>query len=271
MAQKRMIMHISYITEPLSAALRTLFVTLVLMLIPMGAWGQTEWTEVSTAEALQNIFTNGGNAKIADDVTNNEITSSTTFTVSATTDVVLDLNGKTIRKTGTGTAIIIETGATLYICDNSANHDGKITGGNNSQTASASNPGNINCGGGIRNNGTFYFQSGKITGNSAGDGAGVFNNGTMVMSGGEISGNTCNYSGYGIFNNGGGRLTITGGSVINNTGGYNLSSVVGGGILNRGASLTLSGNPVIKDNTGSGNPSNIYLLNNYSTITIISC
>ena len=39
MAQKRMIMHISYITEPLSAALRTLFATLVLLVFPMGMWG----------------------------------------------------------------------------------------------------------------------------------------------------------------------------------------------------------------------------------------
>ena len=261
MAQRLINMHLCYNNWPITNGLRTLFFTLVLMLIPIGAWGQgtqpsvgdgTDATpyQITDAEHLKWVFANGGYAKIADNVTNNEISSSTTFTVSATADVVLDLNGKTIRQTGTGTAIIIESVATLYIRDNSANHDGKITGGNNSQTAGTGNPGKKNCGGGIRNNGIFYFQSGKITGNSAGDGAGVFNNGTMVMSGGEISGNTCNYSGYGIFNNWGASLTITGGKVINNTGGYNLSSIVGGGILNRGASFTLSGNPVIKNNTG---------------------
>lgn len=252
-------MHLCYNNWPITNGLRTLFFTLVLMLIPIGAWGQ-EWTQVSTADALQGIFNTGGNAKLTANITG-------CFTVAAE-NVNLDLNRYKIDGNSQGTVIIISSGATLTILDSSTEKDGKITGGANSTTAGTGYPGNINCGGGVRNNGTFYFQSGKITGNSARDGAGVFNNGTMVMSGGEISGNTCDYSGYGIFNNWGASLTITAGSVINNTGGYNLSSVVGGGILNRGASLTLSGNPVIKNNTGSGNPSNIYLLNNYSTITI---
>ena len=256
MTQKRINMRISPVQESLFKGLRTLFATLVLLVFPMGMWGE----EVSTAGALQDIFNTGGNAKLTANITG-------CFTVAAE-NVNLDLNGCTIDGNSQGTVIIISSGATLTILDSSTEKDGKITRGSNGTTASASNPGNKDCGGGIRNNGTFNFQSGKITGNSAGDGAGVFNNGTMVMSGGEISGNTCNYSGYGIFNNWGASLTITGGSVINNTGGYNLSSVVGGGILNRGASLTLSGNPVIKNNTGSGNPSNIYLLNNCSTITI---
>ena len=83
MKQTRMIMHISYITEPLSAALRTLFATLVLLVFPMVVWGQEEPSYtgsgtgtdvdpylVTSADQLTEVFqTYGGNAKLTATIT----------------------------------------------------------------------------------------------------------------------------------------------------------------------------------------------------------
>ena len=60
MAQRLLNMHLSYITKPLSAALRTLFATLALMLIPIGAWGQ------GTTVTINQLTDFGGGAIISD-------------------------------------------------------------------------------------------------------------------------------------------------------------------------------------------------------------
>ena len=198
MTQKRMIMHISYITEPLSAALRTLFATLVLLVFPMGVWGQTEWTEVSTVEALQNIFTNGGNARLGADITKENYA----FEVAAGKTVQLDLAGHTLKINHGinyhSNVITIPSGGTLTIEDSSVGNAGKITGGNWPRGKGA----------GISNSGTLTINGGTITGNEApidnntsGYGGAIHNapNATLTINGGDITGNSAHNAG-GIYN-----------------------------------------------------------------------
>lgn len=71
---------------------------------------------------------------------------------------------------------------------------------------------------GVKNNGTFIMNSGKICGNKNNNsqGGGVFNSGEFELNGGEISGNVCPGSGAGIYLDGT-NITISGGVVKNNT------------------------------------------------------
>ncbi len=156
-------------------------------------------------------------------------------------------------------------------------HDGTISG----NTTSAS-------GGGVSVvNGIFNMYNGTISKNTAtGSGGGVFvDSGTFNMSGGTIDGNTTTENnGGGVFVNGYGTFNLHDGTISNNksTASKNSSYEYGGGgvyaigklnlsggtitgntatadgngvFVKRSASVTLSGNVQIKDNTQS----NLYL------------
>lgn len=260
MTQIRMIMHISYITEPLSTALRTLFATLVLLVFPMGVWGTatqpttgngTEGNpyEITIAEHLEWVFANGGYAKLMYDL--DYING---YIVKNAQTVSFDLNGHYIKKhnyhgnyndyDAFGYIIKIENGAELTIRDDSDTKTGAIKEGRCKNTN----------GGGIINEGTLYLVGGTITDNRNYDsnGGGIYNSGTMIMSGGTISGNFSDNSGGGIYNTG--TLTITGGSITSNSHSY----YYGGGIYN-GGTLIISGNPTITGNSGG----NLYIPENH--------
>ena len=125
-------------------------------------------------------------------------------------------------------------------------------------------------GGGVYVRGaTFNFYDGLITGNKAlsTDGGGIHVYGgssTLNMYGGTITSNTAN-SGAGIGVSGGATVNISGGTISGNS-----ATQSGGGITNRrtnasgdmNATIAISGNPVIKDNTTSGSGNNVYLYNN---------
>ncbi|MBQ7714937.1 MAG: hypothetical protein IJT70_03600 [Clostridia bacterium] len=83
-------------------------------------------------------------------------------------------------------------------------------------------------GGGIYTIGTLNISGGEITGNTAQSCAGgiLINGGTCTMSGGTISGNsTSAYSGGGVFVDGTGSFSMTGGEIVNNA-----ATQLGGGI-----------------------------------------
>lgn len=252
MAQKRMIMHISYITEPLSAALRTLFATLTLLFVCPGAWGQATQPSsgsgtsespyiVTNAAELDWVFANGGYAELGDNIGDHGLT------VSCTTQAVkLDLKGHTLSENYTfsdfrGPVITINSGCTVTILDTQGG--GCITGG---QT-------NGGKGAGISNSGTLTINGGTITGNNApidntvsGYGGAIHNapNATLTINGGDITGNSAHNAG-GIYNEG--NMYLRGGSIHHNSNstGNSLSS----GIYNTsGATLTISGNPVVENN-----------------------
>ena len=131
---------------------------------------------------------------------------------------------------------------------------------------------------------TFNMYGGAISNNSATEGGGVYvtSNATFTMSGGTIGENTASNKGGGVFVESGATFTMSGtASITKNTAGktddygfgggvyskgtFNLSggaitqntancagftNKLGGGVMAAGGKLNLSGNPVVKNNTG---------------------
>ena len=99
---------------------------------------------------------------------------------------------------------------------------------------------------------------------------------TLTINGGTIARNWSGRNGGAIhFDGYNHNFTITGGSIVNNytNGNYDNGNVgrAGGGVLKSGATLVMSGNPVIKDNMNGGNqPNDIYLLSSTTDIITLS-
>ena len=131
-----------------------------------------------------------------------------------------------------------------------------MTGGEISGNQAASEGGAVH----VYGTSTFNLSGGKITGNSSVDGGAIYLNrepSVLNMSGGVISGNTAT-------GNGGGVYIFRTGSVCNLSGGTiekNTANVGGGIYVNPGnnGQLKISGNPVVKGNTASGDANNVYL------------
>lgn len=205
---------------------------IIALMLPIGVWGQESWTEVSTVDQLNDIFANGGNAKLIANLSQN-----IQFQVSNT--VKLDLNGYSLSHSfsygSNGNVIGVSPGGNLTILDTSDSKAGQISGGKNSNGYA----------GGIDNQGTLIIQGGTITNNDGtSPGGSIYNRGTMTISGGSVFGN----EDYGIYNVSGATCNITGGTITNNGGNGD------GGICNLGT-LNISGAPTISGNKGP----NIYL------------
>lgn len=131
-----------------------------------------------------------------------------------------------------------------------------MTGGEISGNQAASEGGAVH----VYGTSTFNLSGGKITGNSSVDGGAIYLNrepSVLNMTGGVISGNTAT-------GNGGGIYIFRTGSVCNLSGGTiekNTANVGGGIYVNPGnnGQLKISGNPVVKGNTASGDANNVYL------------
>ena len=111
-------------------------------------------------------------------------------TLQITKNLTLDLNGCTLRMTGTGSVLKVSGRATLTIQDSSAAKSGTITGGN------AEDGGGVY----VKAYATLEMTGGCITGCRAEDGGGVYidNNATLKMTGGCITDCHASYGG-GIF------------------------------------------------------------------------
>ena len=115
--------------------MRNLLLTLLLTLIPAGAWGQ-EWVEIGNGTDLQTQFNKTSETtyiRLTADITGYG------FVVKSGNTIVLDLNGHFIAKNNphgnysdfvdNGFIIKIEESATLTIQDNSGTHLGAIKDG----------------------------------------------------------------------------------------------------------------------------------------------
>ena len=140
-------------------------------------------SEESAVEKLKLAISNGGTVQLTEDIEISE-------TLVVTRDVTLDLNGCTLRMTGTGSVLKVSGRATLTITDSSAAKSGTITGGN------AGDGGGV-C---VEAYATLKMTGGCITGCRAEDGGGVYidNNATLKMTGGCITDCHASYGG-GIF------------------------------------------------------------------------
>ena len=158
-------------------------------------------------------------------------------------NITLDLNGKTITVEGDFTAInVIDVTFTLCDCKGT----GKIT---HKQGKTGS--------GVYMSGGVFHMYGGSITGNTANVGGGVYMyGGQFTMYGGSITGNTAEKSnnidgnGGGVYVNGGGTFTMTGGEISDGN-----KAKYGGGVYVGGnnSTFTMSGSASITNNTAMDN------------------
>ena len=162
----------------------------------------------NAATRLKSAISNGGTVQLTEDIEISE-------TLVVTRDVTLDLNGCTLRMTGTGSVLKVSGRATLTITDSRPQNPhtgsygrlpagGVITGGEGTDLT-----GIYNVGGAVflENDTTLKLEGGTITGNSSR--GSVFIDGAIFeMSGGTITGETVGvYNNVGTFTMTGGRIT----------------------------------------------------------------
>lgn len=130
-----------------------------------------------------------------------------------------------------------------------------------------SNNYNLGCGGGIYNSGQLSLTDCTVTGNGGiGWGGGIYNGGSLIVVGGSITDNTAGFEGYGggIYNNGSAQVWSA--TLSNNSAGY------GGGICNANG-----GYMGILDSTLSYNSANLdgvqggQAIRNLGTLAVNGC
>lgn len=238
---------------------------LCMTLLPTAALAEGETIkEVNSAPELKTAIETGSNSivKLTGDI---EI--DTTLKVSR--EVTLDLNGKVLKMTGTGSVIEVQNSGNLTLTDSNSNETHKFsidestrlwildeTSGTNTVNGGVITGGNANAnnndGGGVRIvSGTFTMTGGNIVGCTAGSGGGVDVSGTFTMTGGSIAGCVAAHaSGGGVYVETGGAFEMSGGSIA----GCVAANGSGGGICNAGTT-TLSGSAKIQNchvQTGDG-------------------
>ena len=205
----------------------------------------TPWQEL--ASALQ-LAGEGETVTLTQSVTAGE--GDSPLSVSASTTVILDLNGCTIDRgltELTENGYVIEAAGSLTIKDSGSG--GTITGGMNSGQ-----------GGGVyvAEGGSLTLLGGSISGNTAVDGGGVCAAGDFLMSGGSVSANqlakgSAAYSyGGGVFVEEGATFSLLGGAVSGNASSADSpANYQGAGVYVKGT-LRMAGGAV----SGNGNTNN---------------
>jgi hypothetical protein len=169
----------------------------------------------------------------------------------------LSMNGGTTTiNSGSVTGNNAMRGGGLFL-SGTATINGTLVGGN-------SVSGSADGGGVFVDSGSTTLTSSRITGNTATsgpvsepDGAGIFNKATLNLSGTPVSGNigTGEFGKGGGILNSGGTVTVTGSPVFNNA--INGPGANGGGIFNNGTT-TLNGSPVFSNTPDNcGTPSTV--------------
>ena len=157
----------------------------------------------------------------------------------------LCLNGHTLNL-GNNYIWVGQAGATLYLCDCSAQKTGTVSGGSRGCVSVDDNS---------DNNATFNMYGGTLKGGNRTTGGGVdVVNSTMNMYGGTITENTATSDGGGIYVGTKSTLNLYGGTITKNTVSTN-EKHHGGGVyvesnFKTGAGkISISGSPVITGNT----------------------
>ncbi|MBQ7671156.1 MAG: hypothetical protein IJS45_10630 [Clostridia bacterium] len=181
-----------------------------------------------------------------------DVTTGSTITVPSG-EHTLDLNGRGIRMTGSGSVISVGNGATLNVEDSTPTIEHRFTVAN-----AKSNGAGLATVNDALTSGYESFTGGYITGGNAREGGGIKVNGTayLTLNGGTIIGNQSSFMGAGIKadNNGDDsnvNVTVNGGAVI-----YNTVSGYGAGICSDGG-VTINGGTVAC-NVASNNPGGIH-------------
>ena len=253
-----------------------LSLTLMLSLVPT-AWAaetesgeqpilqsdETQPTERNDASVQAELTAAGGELASGTYTLSDDITlTGANLTIPANSVVVLDLNGHTLKGTGTDSVIVVL--GELTVKDSSGNNSGKITGGNAANTDASINSNTYN-GGAIYvgENAKLTMTGGTITGNKAFNGGGIYMGkaAVVVITGGEISNNKSLRDGGGgggaIYAYGeGGSLNIEGCKLKNNTAVYQGGAIFTDGPTCVGVNTEISGNSAAH---GGGICANNYL------------
>ena len=203
-----------------------------------------EPVEVRTADELQSKITAGKSVKLMADI-------NITSTLEIAKSLTLDLNGCTLRMTGTGSVLKVSGRATLTITDSSAAKSGTITGDN------ATDGGGVYIGG-TSSEGHLVMTGGTITGchvSSRGGGVLVYN-GSFTMSGtARITNCTAAGGGGVVVHTGASTFTMNGGEISDCKAFY-----TGGGVcLVSGAWFEMTGGTIRNCTDGSVESSAIYM------------
>ena len=182
--------------------------------------------EVSTAEELTAALADNANGTVK---LTKDIDISNVLTVTRT--VTLDLNGKVLRMTGSGSVIAVSNG-NLTLTDSAPDAKHRFTPNTDGLWVLD------------ETNGTETVTGGVITGGKASNGGGVYvaANVTFTMSGGSIVGCTASDSGGGVYIEGKGTFTMNGGTIQNCASGQ-----YGGG----GVHVCGNGSPIMYANGGT--------------------
>ena len=220
----------------------------------------TQWAKLQEAIDAAAKTAGGGTVTLGWNVTAVPDVDVKPLTIPAGLTATLDLNGHTIDRGLMGEGKTAQSGGNVITVNGTltVTGSGTITGGKNSDD-----------GGGVYvvNGSTFTLSGGKIgstdtnavKGNHAEDaGGGVTAAGAFTMEGGNIVGNTAGCGGGGLFvygeENVSGSANMSGGEITGN------SSVFGGGAYVDGnATLTMSKEAKITENTSSRNGSGVYV------------
>lgn len=213
--------------------------------------------------------------RLADDVANGDVVTSSNINVANNNTAIVDLNGKALARliqfdggSDGGHVFKVIDHSTLIIIDSSTEDVGTISGGDadcggaiyvdaSSELiiyAGAIEECQANDGGAIYNLGTVTINGGVIQNCTAtrewGRGT-IYNGGTMTINNSVIQNNKA-YSGGAIYNVNGWTTTINGGTIQNNSAtgdGHNIAGI-GGGIVNEGT-LRINGGSIIGNTSAS--------------------
>ena len=187
---------------------------------PVEEAGNTVITDTVSTKAAAELTDAGGTLKSGEYVLNDDVILNNNITIDTGNTVTIDLNGRTLTGTGSGSVIVVSNGATLTIEDSKGN--------------------------------------GKITGGGGDYGGGIYVNGNLTMDGGVISGNSAVDAGGGVYVSGSGTFTMNGGKITENTATSSAEGKgVGGGVVNTGI-FTMRGTAKLYDNTAENAADDFY-------------
>lgn len=215
---------------------------MVLCLVPLAAFAEGETENVQEVTSQTDLF----NAVAGNTVTTVKLVSDIDIDATLTVDrtVTLDLNGKVLQMTGSGSVITVKDGGNLTLTDSNTTAEHKFTPNSNGLWASDATSGTETVTGGVITGGTGYpFTLTSSTVVYYGGGVYIASGGQLTMTGGNIIGCSATYGGGVHIDGESGKFSMSGGSIAGC-----VASIIGGGVRASGT-FKMSGQAVIRSCT----------------------
>ena len=224
---------------------------MVLCLVPLAAFAEGETENVQEVTNQTDLF----NAVAGNTVTTVKLVSDIDIDATLTVDrtVTLDLNGKVLQMTGSGSVITVKDGGNLTLTDSNTTAEHKFTPNSNGLWASDATSGTETVTGGVITGGTGYpFTLTSSTVVYYGGGVYIASGGQLTMTGGNIIGCSATYGGGVHIDGESGKFSMSGGSIAGC-----VASIIGGGVRAYGT-FKMSGQAVICNCTAESTTQSIY-------------